>query len=344
MNKDRLTARERFGLLLIDEIPDRVVTYPLVTSHAVQITDYTVKEYCTNGKIMGFAQTAAWKHYRHDAISIFSEVGIIAEAMGSKYKIRDNDVPILIEPAIKNEDDFEKIKLPNPYKDGRLHIYIDAIKYCYDSIGDLVPIIAYIPASFTTAAQLRGISTFLKDTIRAPKNAHQLLKISTIAAKNLIDVCMKSGALPMLVDPLASNSVISPRIFNNFALPYLKQLIKFMHKYDLDTMIHICGNTGPIIDSIPDTNVELFSFDKTDCNVVKKKIGSKIRLIGNVSPEEFLYLSPTEVEEKVKQTINSMKNTPKGFVIATGCELPIKTPPENVKAFISTAKKYGRYW
>ena len=109
-----LTARERFGLLLIDEIPDRVVTYPLVTSHAAKILGCSVKEYCTNGKMLANAQIAAWKLYNHDAISIFTGVGLVAEAFGSKLEIRENDIPILLEPCLDKLESVEYLVIPNP--------------------------------------------------------------------------------------------------------------------------------------------------------------------------------------------------------------------------------------
>ncbi|MFC1724803.1 uroporphyrinogen decarboxylase family protein [candidate division KSB1 bacterium] len=339
-----LTPRERFGLLLIDELPDRVITYPLVTVHATQILGCTVAEYATDGVILGKSQVAAWKLYKHDAISIFTGVGLIAEALGSKFQIRRDDIPILIEPVIKTEADYDKLKVPDLYRDGRLRVYTDAVDYCFETVGDILPVIVYIPAPFTTAAQLRGISNFLKDTIRAPEKAHRLLEISYDSALLLINACMEKGAFPMLVDPLASCSVISPRIFEDFALPYLKKLIHFMHRYDLDTMLHICGETELILKKIPDTNTDLFSLDKTDCVKAKNEIGDRIRIIGNITPSDLLYSTPEQVSIMVQDTLLKMKDTPKGFVMATGCEVPVKAPIENIKAFIKTSHEYGNYW
>ena len=35
------------------------------------------------------------------------------------------------------------------------------------------------------------------------------------------------------------------------------------------------------------------------------------------------------------------RTCPKGFVAATGCEVPVETPPENVRAFVRAAKQAG---
>jgi uroporphyrinogen decarboxylase len=32
-----------------------------------------------------------------------------------------------------------------------------------------------------------------------------------------------------------------------------------------------------------------------------------------------------------------------GFILGSGCEIPIETPPENIDALIQAARKYGRF-
>ncbi|MCP4723903.1 MAG: hypothetical protein GY863_02645 [bacterium] len=339
----KLTPRERFGLLLIDEEPDRIVTYPIVTSHAAKVYGCSVRDYCTEGKILANAQMAAWKRYGHDAISIFTGVGLIAEAFGSKLHFKEDDIPILSEPCLKDIDRIPELKIPDPYIDARLPVYLESIEICYETLGDILPVIVYIPAPFTTGAQLRGISNFLMDTIRNPESVHEILKLCTAACRDLLDATMQIGALPMLVDPLASASVISPGTFRDFAKPYLKELTDYLHRYDLDTMLHICGETEAIINDMRDTGTELFSFDKNDPIVTKSELGGAMRLIGNISPEEIMMLDPGQISEKVKKTVTDMKDTPKGFVISTGCEVPIRTPEENVESFIVSAHKHGQY-
>ncbi len=339
----RLTPRERFGLLLIDEEPDRVVTYPLITSHAAKVLGCTVRDYCTSGNKMAKAQIAAWKKYGHDALSIFTGVGLIAEAFGSELHFADYDIPILLNPCIRNIEEIGDLKKPDPYNDCRLPVYLESIDICFETLGDILPVIVFIPSPFTTAGHLRGISEFLMDSIRHPEEAHMILKICTEACIDLIDACMKLGAHPMLVDPLASSSVISPMTFNKFAKPYLRQLTDYMHRFDLDTMLHICGETEEIIDDIPCTGTELFSFDKNDPGQTKSELGNNTRLIGNISPEEILMSDPATISNKVRSLVTQMKDTPKGFIISTGCVVPINTPEENISAFIDASHMHGKY-
>jgi len=334
-----MNPRERWGLLLIDEFPDRPPVYPLVTAHASAVYGCNLIKYCSDGKVLAEAQLAAERKYGHEALSVFTDVGLIAESMGSIYYLREFEVPILDRPVINNLNVIDRLKLPDPGGSGRLPVYLEAIERLYQAKGDILPVFAFIPAPFTTAAGLRGMEDFLVDTITEPEAAHQLLEFSLEAAIRFCDECILCGALPMLVDPLASGSVISRRTFSDFALPYTKRLITHLHRYDLDITLHICGETSSIVDLISDTGADLFSLDKLDIENAMSSIGDKVRLVGNLAPHNLLASSKVSIEDSCQHIINSGLQNKKGFVLSTGCEVPIRCQPEKLEKYIKLGKE-----
>jgi uroporphyrinogen decarboxylase len=64
--------------------------------------------------------------------------------------------------------------------------------------------------------------------------------------------------------------------------------------------------------------------------------------VGNVTPSNLLKNTPDEVDEEAR-TICEKMGDKKGFILGSGCEVPINTPPENVDALINAARKYGRF-
>ncbi len=338
-----LNSRERFGLLVIDEKPDRCNIIPLITSHAAMVADIKLKEYYANGETMAKAQIAALEEYGHDAISIFSEVGIIAEAMGSEFVYPDDDLPILKQPALSKVG-IEELKMIDAKKDGRLPVYLEAIDYAYSAVGDKIPILAYVPAPFTTGMMLSDPNQFLLDTIKNPKWVKEIIEISLNAAIKFCYEIINIGGLPILVDPLASGSVISPKAYREFALPGEQGLIKFLHRYDFDVILHICGDTTPMLDLLPLTGADLISLDKVDLNLVIQKLAKKIRVIGNYDTSKIGFSSPDQISHEVKEMVRNGIKAEKGYIAATGCEVPIRAPIENVKAFITAVKEVGWYW
>ena len=341
-----MNPRERWGLLLIDELYDRPLVYPLVTSHAAAVYGCDLIKYCTQGRILAEAQLKAQREYHHEALSVFTDVGIIAEAMGSVYHLRESDVPILDKPILIDSLSVDSLKIPDPGTNGRLPVYLEAIDRMYTAVGDILPIFAYIPCPFTTAAGLRGIQQFLMDTLLEPKLTLDLLELSLTAAVKLCDECILAGALPILVDPLASGSVISRKTFSDFAKPYQTRLIEYLHLYDLDITLHICGDTSPMLDLIPETGADLFSFDQIGVSDVKKTIGSKVRLIGNLPPHALLSSSDIRVGDYTDRIIAEGINNPKGMVISTGCEAPIKCDKTKLNLMIKRGMscRYEQQW
>jgi uroporphyrinogen decarboxylase len=340
---DILTPRERFGLLMIDERPDRCNTMPLITSHAATVKGTKLRDYYTNGENMARAQIAAIEKYGHDAISIFSEVGIIAEAMGTEFEYPENDLPIQRIPALQKKN-IDEIDIPVPTSDARLPVYLEAIEYAYDALGDRIPILAYIPAPFTTGMMLSDPNKFLIQTIKEPDHVAAVMEKSLAAAIELCYHVIDSGGLPIIVDPLASSSVISPKAYQQYALPYERKLIDFLHRYDLDVILHICGDTTPILDLLAETHADLISIDRVSLVDTIKKLSRRIRVIGNYDTSLLAFSSPDVIAREVGEMVKLSMNAPKGYIAATGCEVPIHAPFENVKAFTNAAKENGWYW
>jgi uroporphyrinogen decarboxylase len=185
---------------------------------------------------------------------------------------------------------------------------------------------------------------FLIQTIKNPQYIHDLMEIGLHAAIVFCDHIINAGGLPVIVDPLASSSVISPGSYRTFAMPYERKLIDFLHRYDLDVILHICGETAPILNLLPETNADLISIDMVDMNLVLDSVSDTIRVVGNFNTSEIAYSSPHHIQNGVREMVKQGMRSHKGYIVSTGCEVPIMTPGENVKAFIAAAKETSWYW
>ncbi|MEN9978889.1 MAG: uroporphyrinogen decarboxylase family protein [candidate division WOR-3 bacterium] len=345
-----LNPRERFGLLVIDEPQDRVPVFPLLTSYAAGFCGVSLRDYYTDGTVMAKCQLRAQDHFQTDFISVFSEVGIIAEGLGSRYYYPESELPVLAQPRWPDlEQALEEIgtapSLPALFSRGfgRLGVYLDAINYAYEAVADRIPVLAYIPAPFTTAQQLVDPEAFLIGLIENPDAVKHLLDYATRAVIAFSRSIIRAGALPILVDPLASGSVLSPQQYAEFALPYERAVISFWHRYDLDVVLHICGDTTGIIPLIPQTGADLVSIDRIPLERALATVGHQVRLIGNFDTTTLWLATPAEIDSGVEAMVRLGKTCPRGYVCATGCEVPLATPPENLATFVRTAKIAGGY-
>lgn len=73
-------------------------------------------------------------------------------------------------------------------------------------------------------------------------------------------------------------------------------------------------------------------------------MGDKVCLVGNVSPVDIVKNGSYEdVVQESKMCIKKAYDNPKGFILSTGCQIPINSPIENVQALMDTVRSYGVY-
>jgi uroporphyrinogen decarboxylase len=289
---------------------------------------------------MAESHLKAFEEFGVDGISLFSDVGILAEAMGSTFHFGEDDVPSLDRPILEEGDDPSRLPLPAPDR-GRLPVIINAASTCHGEVGDIVPVFAFVPGPFTTAAMLRGLEDFLSDLVLAPRNAEAVLHIASRAAISFFDALMMAGALPVIVEPLASGSVISDDMFRTFALDPIRKQIDYLHRFDMDVVLHVCGDTAAEIASLAETGADLLSLDGITLPSATGAVGGQCRLVGNVSPAILLHGTPGDVRGAVENAIREGRDNPKGFVVSTGCEIPPVSPGENIQAFVDTVREIG---
>ena len=80
-------------------------------------------------------------------------------------------------------------------------------------------------------------------------------------------------------------TVVSPKHFREFSLPYLKELVDFIKGRGKGVIIHICGLTSKIWEDVAALGVSGLSIDNVasiaDC---KRLVGDKVKILGNVDP------------------------------------------------------------
>jgi len=61
--------------------------------------------------------------------------------------------------------------------------------------------------------------------------------------------------------------------------------------------------------------------------------------MGNVRPTQTLLGgTPDDVRREARQCMADAGDNPGGFILATGCEVPLSTPPANLDALMEVAQ------
>ena len=141
---------------------------------------------------------------------------------------------------------------------------------------------------------------------------------------------------------------VSPEVFEDFVWPTLKQGVDMIVKRGFKAHVHMDGDLTSVLHILKDIakglppGKVLLDFEKTDMKEAKKILGDRICLFGNIPASLLCYGSPQDVEEYCAKLIKDCAEGG-GFILSTECETPWNAKPENIKAILETAKKYGQY-
>ncbi len=217
---------------------------------------------------------------------------------------------------------------------------LEAVRGCVEEVGDEVLVGCCYPAPFSTAAALRGTALFARDLYKHPAEAHVLLEKAERLAVDFAGAVAEAGGVPVPVDPVASGSVISPRAFEEFALPGLRTVLGEIRRLGFPPILHICGRTEPVIDMMADAGADALSIDQISLADARRLVGDRVCLMGNVRPTEALLEgTPASVRAEALECMRACAGNPGGFILASGCEVPVEAPAENVLALMDAARE-----
>jgi uroporphyrinogen decarboxylase len=338
-----MTPLKRFELYGRGEPVDRLPCVPIIGNTAARVVKRKVSEIRSDGKLLAEAQIAAWKLFGYDVVRVFTDLYVMAEAMGAKVRVPEDETAYLEAPALASASELSKLRPANPAKDGLLPAHLEAMKRCADAIGSEVPVNGALTGPFTNASFLVGAETLVRLAMKEPQTVHKLCEISLESALALADAIIDAGCVPSLTDAMSSSTVISPRQFKEFSQPYLKALVDRIHARGKKVTLHICGKTRPIWEAMADTGADCLSLDNAaDLEEAKLKIGSRVRLMGNVPPSEVLLQgSKADVRAAVRSCVAKAFDNPKGLIVASGCSLATETPFENIRAMLDAVSEIG---
>jgi len=326
-----LSPKERYLKILEGKKVDRVsCSCPLQTGTAdlMKLTGSYWPDAHKNAVKMADLSYGAWEHMGLESVRVPFCLTIEAEALGCGIDIDSpKSQPAVKKHVLTDPSGLEDLKVPNPEKDCRMPVVGEAISILKEKVGDELPIIGGILSPFTLAGHLRGVENLLIDTFDNPGFVEDVVSFASEVAIEYSRFLLEMGADSIcLIDPSATTELIGPDMFASLAGPMNKKVID---KINAPTVLHICGDTTAILDSMEKTGANGVSVDPlVDRKVAKSKIKDSI-LVGNINPVETLLFGDVEkVKAEARQCIDDGVG-----ILAPGCGLSPNTPLENVKAY-----------
>jgi hypothetical protein len=202
-------------------------------------------------------------------------------------------------------------------------------------------------APFDTFSMSRGLVDFCYDLMDHPGPLARAALLLSDGYVQVGDYFTKAtGVRRVLVFcHRTSNDFISPKHFEQYALPPLKKIVSGLVERGITPFLHLDGNWDGNLEylhELPKASVVLQFDGRTDIFRAKETIGEHCCIFGDVPASMLAFGGKEEVSDYCKKLIDEIGRNG-GFILAAGCEVAPNARPENVKAMIDAVKKFGYY-
>lgn len=308
------------------------LVYPAMGNIGLKLTGYKLYEVYNSPQKQLEVAKAMDAEFGGDFVYPVDYGVILVETLGIPLLKPDYDFPSTIENPIKDREILSKLKVPDPYNDGNMPVYLESLKLIADNFDK--PLMGALVGPFTLAVELGGAEHVARNIIKDPDFIQELLDFCTevvyVYAKAMVEAGVKFFQIS---EP--TGIILSPKRFEKLVAPNLR---KVFNGLDAFKILHICGNTTYLIEQLLNCGAEGLSLDQlVNIPEFAKRVPEDMVLIGNIDPIYVLgEMKPIEVREKTLQLLRDMKDYP-NFMLAPGCDLIPNTPFENIKSYMETA-------
>lgn len=271
-----------------------------------------------------------------DAIIVFSDILIVAEAMGLPLDVPDSG-PVLSNPvrdiaAVRRLRDFD------PERDTRF--VADAIRTICKQVGPNVPVIGFAGAPWTLACymiegQTRGDISRAKQMLRdEPALIRELLDRIARATTSYLKSQIAAGASAIQLFDTWAGELTSAE-YEAFELPATQMIFSALGAAGVPKILFAKGSAQHL-DSLAKTGANVLSVDcNTDLAEARRKLGRHIALQGNVDPAVLLG-DEASVRRATREAI--AKTGGLGHILNLGHGILPTTSVANAKAFVDAGQ------
>ena len=315
---------------------------PLLSFPCVSLLDIEVTELTNSADLQAKGmKTVADRIPAGVAVSMM-DLSVEAEAFGAQVCFLPDEVPTITGVLIDDEEKADALEIPD-VGDGRTGLYVDAIRKAGRLITDR-PVLAGVIGPFTLTGRLMGVSDVMILCYDEPDMVHTVLDKATRFLIDYTNAYKDAGAHGVVVaEPLAG--LLSPALADEFSSPYMKRIADNVKSDEFLVIYHNCGNNVPLmLEGILSTGCDGYHFgDAIDMSTVIDKIPADLLVMGNISPSaQFLAGTPDSIREETLKLLKTYAPTHPNYVISSGCDIPPKTPWNNIDAFFNAVTEYYR--
>ena len=274
-----------------------------------------------------------------DAAILFSDILVIPEAMGMHLEMNEGKGPVFPNP-IRTVDDAKNLKEIDPTKE--LKYVIDAVSLTKKNLNNRVPLIGFSGSPWTLLTYMvegkgsKNFSEVKKLIYNNPELAHSILDKLANTVADYLSAKIEAGCNAVQIFD-TWGGILSQKDFEEFSLRYVERIISQIKRKD-EPVIFFAKGVHYNLSKLASIGADVLGLDWTmDLGKVRKKVGDKVTLQGNMDPT-VLYTNKNYIREETKRILESFGRG-NGHVFNLGHGVLPDIDPENVKALVQYVKE-----
>ncbi len=337
-----------------------------ITLYGIKQLGYRFNQVHVDPHKMAEAAASTHRFFGFESAVVPFDMGVEAEALGSYVKYYEKEGDQIIYPTMAHkvidrvdvqvpegmpeteaktyvqkeiERRIEEYQLQIPddlAHKGRIPVVIEAINLLKQQVGDEIPVGAWVLGPFTELGQIMDLEVLLKMAAKKPAVVNRHLGASVEYLARIIALYEEAGADYITVREMgATSSIMSPRMFKSLVLPHLQQLFP---RIRVPSVLHICGDTNPIVEMMAQSGASALSIDQMNrLSETRQKLPNTV-LLGNYKAfgNPFCEGEPEAVADLMRKAIEEGADA-----LWPGCDIWPVVPEQNLRAMMEATWQYG---
>jgi len=313
---------------------------PIMSYPGLNILGKTVFEMVTDGEAQYESlKTLSDRYPTVGCATLVMALYVEAEAFGSEINYSQNEIPTVSKRLINSFSSLASIKVPE-IGEGKTCEHLKAAKLAVENITDR-PVFGGIIGPYSLAGRLYDITEMMAAILIEPEGSHELLNVCTDFLKDYAMAFKDAGCNGIIIAEPAAG-LLAESECNEFSSIYIKQIVDHVQDENFIVVLHNCGNTVNLVNSMLSTGSAGFHFgNAVDMVDILPQVSSDRLVFGNLDPAGVIKDgSPEIIRAETLELLNKTASF-KNFVLSSGCDVPPDTKLENIDAFFNALNEYN---
>ena len=271
-----------------------------------------------------------------DAVIVFSDILIVAEAMGLPLELGDAG-PNLPQP-VRTAANVSSLKPFDPETETRF--LMDAIRNLTREVGPSVPVLGFAAAPWTLACYMvegrtkEGFATVKSFLHREPQTFRELLhRIAQSTVAYLKAQIAAGAAAVQLFDTWCGE--LSLDDYQTFALPAVQEIIRAIN--GAVPVIYYTKASHHLLPAVVQSGANVLSVDwRINLAELRKLAGPRVAIQGNLDPA-LLFAPAEHIRAATIEIADQLGGV--GHILNLGHGILPRSPVENAQLFIETGQQ-----